>query len=291
MRAILAITFNTYREVVRQRLFLLVLVLAAAALGVMLIMPYFLSGHEETEMYKDLALHTLALALVFLVALTASSTVAEEMESRTAMAILAKPVARWQFLVGKYLGIVVALALASAVLAVMLFIVTYLRVYYDALPQDRHLAFTLSQSEPAREFQALMWNQALTTLPGCVMVFYQGVVLAAVAVVLSSRFSRVLAVIVTFGLFLVGHLAEFLVASVSSLPDLARNVYTWLANLVPFLETFNITSKLSHSVLVPGHSDTLAVWTYTGLAGLYAAGYAAFVLLLGIALFGRREIK
>jgi len=291
MRAILAIMLNTFREVVRQRLFLLIIVLTAATLAIMLLFPYFTSKQgQDTVMYKDLALSTSTLAMVFLVALTASSAMAEEIESRTATTVLAKPVARWQFLLGKYLGVVLALVVATAVLAVMLFLSSYIRVYLDAWPRDRALAFTFSESQPAREFQAKMLNHALATVPGSVMIFYQGSVLAAVAVVLSSRFSRVLAVIVTFGLFMVGHLSEFVEIAARRSTDLTRGIATWTIHLVPFLETFNLAGKLSQTPLAPGSAEFAAVWSYTGLAGLYAAAYTVFALLVGVLLMGRREM-
>ena len=289
MRPILAITVNTFREVVRQRLFLLILVLTVAATAIMLIFPFF-TFREDTEMFKDLALSTATLAMVFLVALTASSAVAEELESRTATTVLTKPVARWQFLLGKYLGVLMALAAAMAVLAAVLFVATYMRVYLDAMPREKRLAFTFSQSEPARRFQGKMLNHALAMFPGCVLILSQGAVLAAVAVVLSSRFSRVLAAIVTFGLFLVGHLLEFVQLAVRQSSVAVRALTGWALGLLPLLETFNITGRLSHSELDPAKPEFAAVWSYTGLAGLYALGYAVFVLLLGVVLLSRREI-
>lgn len=290
MAAICVIMMNTFREVVRQRLFLLILCLTVAAMAVMLMFPFF-TFREDTAMFKDLTLATVALAMVFLVALTASSAVAEELDSKTATTVLVKPVARWQFLVGKYAGVLLALLAAMAILAVAMFIAVYLRVYFDALPRERQMAWTFSESQPAREFQALMLHHALAMFPGAAMIFFQGAVLAAVAVVLSSRFSRVLAVIVTFGLFLVGHLAEFIRLAVVQSSDAVRTPVTWLTALLPFLESFNITRKLAHAPLDPSTAEFAQVWSYTGLAGIYALGYATFVLLIGALLLRRREIS
>lgn len=289
MGVIRVIMMNTFREVVRQRLFLLILSLTIVAVAVMLAFPFF-TLREDTAMFKDLSLATVALAMVFLVALTASSAVAEELDSKTATTVLVKPVARWQFLVGKYAGVLLALLAAMAVLAVVLFITVYLRVYIDAMPRERQLAFTFSESEPAREFQALMLHHGLAMFPGAVMIFFQGAVLAAVAVVLSSRFSRVLAVIVTFGLFLIGHLADFVRLAVEQSSEVVRTAVAWLTGVLPFLETFNIAGKLVHTPLDPSQPEFAQVWAYTGLSGLYALGYATFVLLIGVLLFRQREI-
>ncbi|NIA22067.1 MAG: ABC transporter permease subunit [Anaerolineaceae bacterium] len=287
MGSIGTIAVNTFREVVRQPIFILVLILTAVVLALLMWMPLF-TLTDDTAMFKDLALHTSALAMVFLVALTASSTVAEEMESKTAMTLLAKPVARWQFVVGKFAGIALAVAAATAIIALLVFLTTYIKVYYSAMPRQRHGVFSMSQSEPVRQFQALMWTHATSTLPACVMIFYRGVVLAAVAVVLSSRFSRVLAVIVTFGLYLVGHLTEFLTNAVRHSPQAIRETVTPAAHLMPFLQNFDIVNQVSHTT--SAQPAFAGVWPYTAWVGLYTLGYATFVLLVGIYLFNRREM-
>jgi hypothetical protein len=148
----------------------------------------------------------------------------------------------------------------------------------------------MSQSAQAREFRALMLGHALAMLPGSAMMFYQGAVLASVAVVLASRFSRIMAVIVTFGLFLAGHLLEFLVGAAQQSADAARAGAVWAAHLLPFLETFNITGKLSHSAMAPASADFAAAWAYTAWAGLYALAYVVFVLVIGVLLLRHREI-
>ncbi|HOI53848.1 MAG TPA: ABC transporter permease subunit [Phycisphaerae bacterium] len=287
MQSIAAISINTFREVVRQPVFILVLALAAAVLLLMMVVPLF-GFADEVVLFKDLALHTSALAIVFLVALTAASSVAEELESKTVLALLAKPVARWQLLVGKFAGIVLALAAATAVLALLVFLTTYVKVYNGAMPAERHGAFSMSQSAPVLEFQAKMWNHAASTLPACVMILYRGAILAAVAVVLSAGFSRVLAVIVTFGLYLVGHLTEFLTDAVRHSTALVRDTVTPAAHLLPFLQNFDIVNQVSAAMADEPAFEGL--WAYTGWVGLYTVGYVAFVLLVGTFLFNRREI-
>jgi ABC-type transport system involved in multi-copper enzyme maturation permease subunit len=287
VRSIAAISVNTFREVVRQPIFVLVPALAAAVLLLMMVLPLFAFA-DEIVMFKDLALHTCALAVVFLVALTAASSVAEELESKTALALLAKPVARWQLLVGKFAGIVLALAVATAVLAALVFLTTYIKVYNGAPPNERHGAFSMSQSAPVLEFQAKMWNHAVSTLPASVMIFYRGAILAAVAVVLSAGFSRVLAVIVTFGLYLVGHLTEFLTDAVRHSTALIRETVTPAAHLLPFLQNFDIVNQVAATMADQPAFDGL--WAYTAWVGLYTLGYVTFVLLIGVFLFNRREI-
>ncbi len=290
MSALLAITLNTLREVMRQRLFMLIIILGIAMVGLLLLFPFFTLG-METVMFKDLALSSTTLVMVFLVALTASSVMAEELESRTALSVLAKPVSRGQFLVGKFLGVVLALGVAMAIMALVLFLATYVRVYNDASPTERILALDLARDEPARQFQAQMFHQSLAMIPGAMMIFLQGSVLAAVAVVLGSVSSRIFAVLTTFVIFLLGHLvSEYAYDAIRHAPALTRWGTGWLVNILPALQTFNITGKLAHNQLSPGTPVTAAIWAYVGWSALYAAFYGAFILAVGTALFRRREI-
>lgn len=290
MSAMWAITINTWREIIRQKLFLLIILLAISIVAVLLLFPFF-TFERETEMFKDLALSSTTLAMVFLVALTASSVMAEEIESRTAMTVLSKPVGRGQFLVGKFMGVVLALAVAMLIMGVVLFLATYVRVYNDASGAERAVALEIAGDEPAARFQARMFHQSLSMIPGAVMIFLQGAVLAAIAVVLSSLTSRVFAVLTTFAVFLLGHLVgEFAYDAIRHAPDATRLGVGWPAGLLPGLQSFNITSKLAHTPLAPGSAASGEIWSYVGWSALYAALYGAFVLSVGAAIFKRREI-
>lgn len=290
MSAMWAISINTWREIIRQKLFLLIILLGIAIVAVLLLFPFF-TFERETEMFKDLALSSTTLAMVFLVALTASSVMAEEIESRTAMTVLSKPVGRGRFLVGKFMGVVLALAVAMLIMGVVLFLATYVRVYNDASGAERAVALEIAGDEPAARFQAQMFHQSLSMIPGAMMIFLQGTVLAAIAVVLGSLTSRVFAVLTTFAVFLLGHLVgEFSYDAIRHAPDATRLGVGWLTNLLPGLQTFNITSKLAHTPLAPGSANSGEIWSYVGWSALYAALYGAFVLSVGTAIFKRREI-
>ena len=66
--------------------------------------------------------------------------------------------------------------------------------------------------------------------------------------------------------------------------------------LLPFLESFNINAKLSHTILAPtdlggpGGAEWIAVWTYVGWAAAYATAYAAAAIGLAVLLFRRRSL-
>src|SRR5215212_11903850 len=110
----MAVAQAAYKESIRQPLFWLLLILMIPLMLLSIIIPYFTLG-EDLKMLKELQLSGILLPPLILTFFTAAISVAEEIEGRTAVTLLSKPVARRDFLIGKYVGI-----LASALLMILL---------------------------------------------------------------------------------------------------------------------------------------------------------------------------
>ncbi len=119
MNRIWAIGKNTFTEVIRMPAYSIVL---GAALGLIALSPSFtmFSLSENTKLVKEMSLATVQLAGLLIAALSASASVSREIESRTATTVLSKPVGRIEFVLGKYVGLVLALAVAFFLLTVTL---------------------------------------------------------------------------------------------------------------------------------------------------------------------------
>ncbi len=100
----LTIALATAKEAIRQPAFFVLAGLAGAWLIVSIFVPYF-TFNEDIKMYKDTGLTTISFVGLLLALLTASSAVAEEIEGKTAITLLSKPINRRQFIIGKFLGI------------------------------------------------------------------------------------------------------------------------------------------------------------------------------------------
>ena len=100
----LTIALATAKEAIRQPAFFVLAFIAGASLIVSIFVSYFTFG-EDIKMYKDTGLTTISFSCLLLALLTASSTVAEEIEGKTAITLLSKPINRRQFIIGKFLGI------------------------------------------------------------------------------------------------------------------------------------------------------------------------------------------
>jgi len=295
VRGLAGIALTTLRETTRQPFYYLLLLAGAGALVITLWLPLF-TFHNDTDMYKDLGL-SFVLVFVMLVGLLAAATgVAREVEDKTAHTILAKAGIRWTFILGKYLGAMAAVTLAVLGLGTVLVICIYYRVELDASVVER--PYTMGGM--GEQVEAFWWrrvHQALTVVPGLVLVWLQVGVLSAVATALSARFSVAASVALALGVFVVGHLMVFLGQAARTAAAPARAAAEVALTLVPFLEIFNLNRHLSHTMLTPfdpagpGAEAWREVWAYVGLAALYAAAQAAVALAVGTLVFRRRSLS
>src|SRR5262249_62252303 len=112
MRQFVAIAANAFMELVRQPIYLLLMSSGALFIVFLAAVPYFGFG-DDPKLVKDSVLAVMLLAGLFGAVLSASASVARENRSGTALAVLAKPVGRAQFLLAEYLGLINAPALPS----------------------------------------------------------------------------------------------------------------------------------------------------------------------------------
>src|SRR5437016_11074509 len=112
MRQFVTIATNAFMELVRQPVFLL-LMTSSAVFEIFLATPYYFAFGDEPKLVKNSTLAVMLLAGLFGAVLSASASLAREIRSGTALAVLSKPVGRAQFLLAKYMGLMAALALLT----------------------------------------------------------------------------------------------------------------------------------------------------------------------------------
>src|ERR1041385_469363 len=129
MRQFVTIAINAFMELIRQPVFLL-LTTVSAAFEIFLATPYYFAFGDEPKMVKTSVLAAMLLAGLFGAVLSASSSLAREIRSGTALAVLAKPVGRAQFILAKYAGLMLALTLMTYINLVAALIAS--RMVFDA---------------------------------------------------------------------------------------------------------------------------------------------------------------
>lgn len=291
----LVILRYTFIEAVLQPIYALLLTLGAAILFIFGLLPFFTLG-EDTKMFKSVALDVILLLVLLATLFTTSKSIYEEIEDRTMLTLMSKPVRRWEVMVGKYLGIVLAAALGVAILGVVTILGTWLRIPTDYLLNASSLNDLIRQ-------QVLDYRMMhiLGLLPQLALTWLQICVLAAVGVALSTRFSLIVNLPTVIILYLAGNLTRFLFP-IATGPLAAKGIVVQIigkavALVLPYLGTFDLkdVTVLSTIKYGPFASDNQAIalgpiWGYVGLAALYAIAYCTFVLCAGMWSFQRREL-
>jgi hypothetical protein len=295
-----AVALAAFREGVRQPMYWLLAGAAFVFLGVSVFIPYFTFG-EDHIMYKELGYDAIMFTAVAFGALAASMFVSDEIEGRTALTLLSKPVSRRDFLLGKYIGILLAAMLMFG------FLGTYFegQLLYkgfldrvDPLPQPEWIsAFQTRVSGPTADLArgvALWVQHTIETLPGLVLSFSQVMVLVAIAVTLATRVPMVVNLSTVLVVFFLSHLTPVLLTIGKQAKETAPGPVSQLLGfvaqlfdvLLPDLEAFRIGPALLSDNAVPAGPFV----AYLASVTLYGVLYSVIVLLFGLILFEDRDL-
>ncbi len=260
----------TTKEAVRQPVFLLCMALAIVILLINTVLPFFSLG-EDVKMLKDCSLATILISGLLIAVWTASTSVADEIEGKTAMTLLSKPINRRQFVLGKYVGILQAVLWYMLPLVIVFLGCVYYKVAYDA-------------KEGSKEIPAMAERLAEVTqvLPGLALLFMEIAVLAGISVAISTRLPMVVNLTTCFAIFVVGHLAGILVQVGFTKLEFVYFMAKVIATALPGLEVFNISAAVATGVVVPP--------IYLGYSALYCACYCTATILLAFILFEDRDL-
>jgi hypothetical protein len=290
-----AVAGAAFREGVRQPMFWFFTVFATLIMLVMPYIPYFTFG-EDLKMVKELGYDVIMLAAAAFGVLAASISISEEIEGRTAITLMSKPVSRRQFLIGKFLGILMASLLMTGLLSIVYLLVLWYKPIYDREPVGAPLVLLYRVglwentigSVNVHVFGGVAWwfVDALVASPGLILGFCQGMVLLAIAVALATRVPMVVNVVSCLVVFFLGHLTPVLAQVSQNRLALVHFMAQLFDTLLPGLDLFNIGPALTREALPP--PGEFAV--YVGSVAGYAILYTAIALLLGLILFEDRDL-
>lgn len=249
-----SIACNTFRENLREKLLYNLLVFGLLMIGSSVLLTRLTVG-EWDRLIIDLGLSSLNVFGVLIAIFVGISLVSKEIDKKTIFTIISKPVPRYEFLVGKYLGLMITLAINTAVMVLgLLAVMAYLKAPITILL-----------------FEAL----------GC--IFLEFLVVTAVALLFSTFTSTTLSAIFTLAIYVVGHLSADLKLFGDKLGDVGKFVLNAVYYLLPNLERFNLKGQVIHHVDV----STLQLVFTTA----YGLAYAGLLILLASVIFQRRDFQ
>ncbi len=262
---------NTLREAVRQRLFALLLVLALGLVVAAQGLRDLNVGAAELKFIADLGWGAIGGCGAVLTVTATAQLFFSELENRTVLVLLARPVRRAEFILGKYLGVLAIVAIYCAVLTALLAVVLWAR--------ETALRQAGAEAWPAGAGVQLPWLVATGVLLGLKLALLGALTL----LVASYARSQTFAVTMGFLGWAVGHL-QFLAeeASVRAGSLAVRGVAGLLGRMLPNLQVFAEAGLAADAGGV--------AWDFVGRAALYALGHVMACCALAVVSFDRREI-
>ncbi|MBX3269439.1 MAG: ABC transporter permease [Sandaracinaceae bacterium] len=307
MGRVWAIAINTFREAVRDKVLYGVLSFAVLVLFFSLALAE-LSLNQQRRVVLDIGIASISFFSVVIAIFLGSSLLYKEIERKTLYVILPKPIRRWEFLAGKYVGIVVTALVFIAIMGAIQLWVTAVQadapaVQLVGLPVAALalLAFALWRAKD-RTAVLLPWSLAFLAGAAAVLsgtdvavapllgalslIFGEVIVVSAVALLFSSFSTPFLTGAFTLGVWVVGRNADLLAAMRDrALGPALAGFLRGLARVVPNLHLF-----------VPGrhaldqHAATPSgLYDYVGTTMAYGLGYALLLFVIASLIFRRRD--
>ena len=307
-------------ELVRQPVFLL-LMTSSALFEIFLAVPYYFALGEEPKLVKNSVLAVMLLAGLLGAVLSASVSLAREIRSGTALAVLSKPVGRAQFLLAKYFGLAAALTVMTYVNLVAALIAS--RMAFDAygstdvaaigifagavmlayalagfsnfflrrtfvsdavmllVPLVTLATFLISQFTKQMQSMSVVAQVDWRLVPAAILILFAVWILAALAVTCSTRLDTIPTLAICSAVFMVGLMSDYLFGRPASHGSWWASA---LYTVTPNWQLFWLADALDTG-------KNVFHWGYVGKAFAYAAGYIGAVLALAVMLFDERELS
>ncbi len=277
-----AIASNTLLELIRLKVFYLLLLFAMLMIGSSLFMVK-LTFQEQFQMLKDVSLGAMSIFSWLLAVLATAMVLPKDLEDRTLYTILAKPVPRFEYLLGKLLGLIALLAIATLLMTGLFLLVLFVR-------EQTVLAETARSLPPAQVPAALEEIRRSTfninLVPGIVSIFLKSALCASLTLFISTFSSSwIFTVLVSHLVYVIGHLQgiarQYWLEE--QIPSVATKIFLAVVALFfPDLQLFSLVDDIAVGTAVP----TLLFWKTFGLGLMYTVIY----LLGGYFMFAKREL-
>lgn len=279
-----AIASNTLLELVRQKVFYFLLIFALVLIGASSFMG-FLRTELQFQIIKDASLGAMSVFTWMLAVLATAMMLPKDIEERTLYTILAKPVPRFEYLLGKLCGVLALLAISTVVMGIMFAAVLYAKEQFAiaSVIQEFKLTDPGKIAEITRNVKAETFTWAL--VPGIIAIYLKAAIFASLTLLISTFASSwIFTIVVSTAVYLIGHLTpiarEYWLSDGGTL--LAKGGIALIALLFPDLQIFNLTDDI-----VAGNAIPLGIFLHTaGLGILYIAVYTS----LAYWMFARKEL-
>ncbi len=248
-----AIALNTFKEAIRDRVLYLLLFFAAVCIIFSRILALLTVG-DRVKIIKDVGLASLSLFGALMAILMGVGLVFKEIDKKTIYTLLVKPIRRYEFLLGKYLGLVLTLLVMLLAMSLIYLAVIFLHTF------------------------KIEWKMLIAII----FIFEELCLVTSVALLFSCFSTPILSSIFSLSFYLIGHFSwglETLIKKVK--PGAGKTLAQLLYHFVPDLENFNFKMEVVQNLPIPPK-----IFVFSTLYGIF---YTIFILALALLVFRKRD--
>ena len=267
-RTITLVATHVFKESVRDKVLYNLVAFAVLLIGVSYLIGQLTAG-QDVKMVKDLGLAAMSVFGLFIAIFIGVGLVAKELERRSVYALLVKPVERHEFILGKYVGLMLTLAINVAIMTIAYYAVLW--GVAQTFPESARAAWTVPAIDPR-------------LMKAVVLILVQFGLVTAIALFFSTFSSPFLAAALTFAFYVAGHfgndLREF--GRIVESPAAAW-ICTAISYVLPNFSVLDVKAAVVHGRPVS--------WAFVASGIGYVAIYASALLAGAVLIFSRRDFK
>lgn len=265
LRETYLIALNSFREAIRDKILYIVLIVAIFLAAFSVVLGDF-SVFDREFVVKSLSVSIMSVCGLAIALFTGIGQFQKEIQRKTIHTLLAKPVSRTAFLLGKYIGLLAIIALHVILLSLTLFFILWI------------IGGSITPS----------------LVKACYLIFCELSIVLAFAVLFSTYSSAIISSIFSFGIYLIGHLSDQILKEVyfayrisgdgsflRENGEIIYNIAKAIHYILPNLYKFNASSQAAHSIAI---ENSYLIWN-----SLYAFGYSGIVICLAAMLFKNKD--
>jgi ABC-type transport system involved in multi-copper enzyme maturation permease subunit len=248
-----AIALHTLKEAIRDRILYLILFFAVICIGFSRLLALLTIG-DRVKIIKDVGLSSLSLFGTLMAILIGTGLVYKEIDKKTIYTLLSKPIHRYQFLLGKFFGLILTLFIMLLLMSIIFLALIFFHTF------------------------TIEWQLLVAIL----YIFLELCLITAVALLFSCFSTPILSSIFSLAFYLIGHTAwglETLIVKIKS--GFGKALAQGLYHFLPDLENFNFRTEVVHNLPIPA-----SIFFYSTLYGLF---YTLFVLTIAQLVFRKRD--
>jgi hypothetical protein len=282
---IFAITTNTLTDLTRQKVFYAVLIFALLLIGSSVFMARF-TFQQEFQILKDISLGAMSIFSSLLAIVATARLIPRDVEDRTVYTILAKPVPRFEYLLGKLSGVLLLIAISLALMSALFVAVLYVREQAVLQETSRQMSRAPGEQLDAALNAVRAAGLNIDILAGIGVIYLKACLLAALTLFVSTfATTNIFTVMVMVFVYFIGHLqatAREYWLEQQSAGWIARAFLAIVALIFPDLQAFNLVDEIVAGVAIP-----LALFAKTALLGIF---YIAIYTLAATFVFYGKEL-